>query len=289
MKPFDECVLKVIKAIFDSVDDGMALIDCNYDFILVNPIFCDMFAVEDVSSKKCYELVYRRKGSCVPCIPKLFDKAGKTLERVIIAPEESWATWLEIKEYPLKMDGNNIGYLMIVRDVSEKKKKEETLKEQALFDSLTGAYNKKVFYDYLGLMMENARRYGEPLSVVVFDIDNFKRINDTYGHIFGDRVLVEIAKIVRNNIRRSDIFGRIGGEEFAIILPKTNVEEAVILAERIREAVSDHLFVHAVKITVSIGIAGMKREDTPETLIARADSALYEAKRAGKNKVMVFN
>ena len=287
MSDFSECALKTIQAIFDSLDLGMALVDLEYNFILVNGLFCEFFAVNDLKDRKCYELIYNRKSPCVPCIPRLFEKVGKTVERTIMAPEDSWATYLEVKEYLLKVDEVLRGYLIVVRDVSEKKKVEETLKEQALFDSLTGAYNKRVFYEYLAMLMESARRYEEPLSVAVFDIDDFKKINDTYGHLFGDRVLFEFAKIVRNNIRRSDVFGRIGGEEFAVIFPKTNIDGAFVVAERIRQEIEAHLFVHATKVTVSIGLAQMKKEDTPETLIARADGALYKAKRSGKNQVVI--
>ncbi len=287
MSDFSEYALKVIQAIFDSLDLGMALVDPDYNFIMVNVPFCEFFAVDDIKGRKCYELIYRRKSPCVPCIPRLFERVGKTVERTVVAPEDSWATYLEIKEYLLKVDEILKGYLIIARDVSEKKKAEEALKEQALYDSLTGAYNKRVFYEYLAMLMEGARRYNEPLSVAVFDIDDFKKINDTYGHLFGDRVLFEFAKIVRNNIRRSDVFGRIGGEEFAVVFPKTNVDGAHVVAERIRREIEPHLFVHATKVTVSIGLAQMKKDDTPETLIARADSALYKAKRSGKNRVVI--
>jgi len=164
----------------------------------------------------------------------------------------------------------------------------ETLKEKAIHDPLTKAYNRGFVLTYLEKEMEKIKRGIEKGFCLSFiDLDDFKKINDTYGHLFGDRVLFEFAKIVRNNIRRSDVFGRIGGEEFAVVFPKTNVDGAHVVAERIRREIESHLFVHATKVTVSIGLAQMKKDDTPETLIARADSALYKAKRSGKNRVVI--
>lgn len=282
--------LDLLRSVFESISEGVVLVDRDYSIITFNVAFIDLMAIKEngFEGKRCYELIYRRTNPCIPCIPKLYEKTGRGIEKTVLAPEDSWATWIEVREYPLKLKGETIGYIIFIKDVTDKKKVEEKLREQALFDSLTGAYTKKIFMDYLGLLMETSKRYGDPLSLLVMDIDYFKKVNDTYGHVFGDRVLAEIARIVRDNIRRSDIFGRIGGEEFAVILPKTSSDGAILMAERIRKIVSEHLFVHAVRVTISIGITQMEIEDTPESFIMRADEALYEAKRGGRNRVVVM-
>jgi len=123
---------------------------------------------------------------------------------------------------------------------------------------------------------------------MMLDIDHFKKINDTYGHLAGDFVLKEIAKIVKNLIRKSDICGRFGGEEFVILLPNTKLSGAMKLAERIRETIQNHTFDFngkKINVTVSIGITSVGVNDSYESLISRADEALYEAKEKGRNRI----
>ena len=123
---------------------------------------------------------------------------------------------------------------------------------------------------------------------MMLDIDHFKKINDTYGHLAGDFVLKEIAKIIKDSIRKSDICGRFGGEEFVIVLPNTKLSGAMKLAERIRETIQNHTFDFngkKINVTVSIGITSVGVNDSYESLISRADEALYEAKEKGRNRI----
>jgi len=129
-----------------------------------------------------------------------------------------------------------------------------------------------------------AKRYNTPLSIIYFDIDHFKQINDTYGHKKGDFILKEVSKIILQNIRKTDIFGRWGGEEFIIILPFTNLENALILAEKLRKKIEEHDF-DGINITISFGVTELKIDDNADTLINRADEALYKAKNKGRNRV----
>jgi diguanylate cyclase (GGDEF)-like protein len=137
----------------------------------------------------------------------------------------------------------------------------------------------------MDIEIERFRRYNEPLSLIMFDIDNFKEINDTYGHSVGDYVLKKIADITRETIRMNDYFVRWGGEEFIIISPETNLEKVHALAERLRRTIESYRFNKVGKVTVSFGVTEIKKEDTEDTFVKRADKVMYEAKIGGKNRV----
>ncbi len=156
-------------------------------------------------------------------------------------------------------------------------------------DSLTGLLNRISFEELLNREVERAKRYGEELSLVIFDIDNFKDINDTYGHLFGDKVLKEIARVVSRNVRESDIIARWGGEEFIILLPNTPLDSAISASEKLRRKIELCGFEDGVSVTASFGVAQLYPEDDAIRLVLKADKALYEAKRGGKNKVVNFS
>ncbi len=164
----------------------------------------------------------------------------------------------------------------------------EEIYRMTIVDGLTQIHNKRYLYEALEREIIRARRHDRPLSVLMFDIDFFKRINDHYGHLAGDHVLRELAETVQARIRRDEVFARYGGEEFVIVLPETALEGATSLAETLRARVADHTFVfqgEKIPVTVSIGCALVKESDTSNELIQRADEKLYEAKRGGRNKV----
>jgi len=161
----------------------------------------------------------------------------------------------------------------------------------ALRDPLTKAFNKKYFIDQLRTEFSYARRHDTPLSLVIFDLDHFKRVNDTYGHVAGDHVLIEVAEHVHDILRAEDVFARYGGEEFVIILRGIPLNDAGVLAERIRALVEQNAFMSGeqrLPVTVSVGVAAYdeKLED-PLALVEAADSALYAAKEAGRNRVLL--
>ncbi len=163
------------------------------------------------------------------------------------------------------------------------------LERLASSDSLTELDNRRCFFDKAGAEAVRARRYGHPLSLQMLDIDHFKAINDRYGHIAGDRVLMAVADVLRANLRHSDIAARLGGEEFAILLPETSIDDASVHAERIRQSVAALSIAHGsdrLTLTVSIGIAGMGANDESiEPILMRADKSLYRAKEEGRNRV----
>jgi two-component system cell cycle response regulator len=150
-------------------------------------------------------------------------------------------------------------------------------------DALTGLANRRAILTQLGGMVSGARRHGHPLSIAIVDLDEFKRINDAHGHHTGDEVLVATVRAMRAHLRAEDQLGRLGGEEFLVLLPDTDAGAARHVAEKLREAVADAPA--RVPVTASIGIAGWAAE-TPENLLRRADAALYAAKDAGRDRVV---
>jgi diguanylate cyclase (GGDEF)-like protein/PAS domain S-box-containing protein len=155
----------------------------------------------------------------------------------------------------------------------------------ASHDSLTGLYNRRMFESLLEREMHRAKRYTYPLSIIFFDIDDFKKINDVHGHKVGDEVLIDIAVLVQNCIRNSDIIARWGGEEFILILPETNLQDAKDKAETIRETIANEIFPNSIHLTCSFGATLLLKTDTIYTLFKRCDDLLYKAKELGKNNV----
>jgi diguanylate cyclase (GGDEF)-like protein len=167
----------------------------------------------------------------------------------------------------------------------------EEIYRMTIIDGLTQIHNKRYLYEALEREMIRGRRHERDLAILMFDIDHFKRINDVHGHLAGDFVLKELARIVQSRIRRDEVFARYGGEEFAIILPETSLEGAAALAETLRQKVAEHLFVFqadSIRVTISIGGALLRDGDRGGTeLIKRADERLYVAKNSGRNRVCV--
>jgi diguanylate cyclase (GGDEF)-like protein len=168
----------------------------------------------------------------------------------------------------------------------------EKLEKLATFDSLTGLYNRRAILGKLRELINLVNRYKEDFSLSMLDIDHFKRVNDRYGHLTGDEVLEEIATLIRRNIRDTDIVGRYGGEEFIIILPKTNLSSAWVVAERLRSIIEKAEIKDSASnvfaITVSQGLAGWERGEDAYSLISCADEALYKAKEKGRNRVQIL-
>lgn len=184
-------------------------------------------------------------------------------------------------------DGNVAATLAICKDITEQKKLEQELKEMSVKDSLTGLYNQGYFYDRLQAEIERAKRQKHPLSLLLFDVDNFKSYNDSHGHLEGDRVLKTIARVVRESTRNSvDIAFRYGGDEFTAILPEADEEQAKIIAERIRKSFEAHRFDN---LTLSIGLMSYREGYSLRSFIQFTDAVMYDAKRAGGNMVYVYH
>ncbi|MDP5069647.1 MAG: GGDEF domain-containing protein, partial [Congregibacter sp.] len=174
-------------------------------------------------------------------------------------------------------------------ETRELQQKLDRNREKLMRDTLTGAHSRLAYDEMLAQEMSRFRRYQETFCLVMLDIDFFKRVNDSYGHAAGDKALQLVASIVSERIRESDYLFRVGGEEFVLLLPRTQLDAAVPLIETIRLAVGDSGFHYEnkpVQITLSAGLTPVHQEDTPETLFARADDAMYRAKKAGRNRLV---
>jgi two-component system cell cycle response regulator len=174
--------------------------------------------------------------------------------------------------------------------VTENSRLFDRIKNLSIRDSLTDLFNHRHTFELLAHEFERVGRYEGALSVVMCDLDHFKRVNDVYGHQAGDAVLKEVARLLRDTVRAVDCLGRYGGEEFLIILPHTGYDEAVQMAERLRKAIQDHVFragSQELQVTASLGAASYPSDkvDSPNALIREADQALYRAKEAGRNRV----
>jgi diguanylate cyclase (GGDEF)-like protein/PAS domain S-box-containing protein len=175
-------------------------------------------------------------------------------------------------------------------DVTERKKLERELEHQAQTDFLTGIPNRRHFLNLADLELARARRYARPFSMLMLDLDLFKSVNDRYGHRIGDLTLQKVVEVCGGMLREVDVVGRLGGEEFGIILPETDAEQALQVADRVRQAVASASVAlpqgGSVGITTSIGVATYSEADPDfDAVLARADRALYEAKRSGRDRV----
>lgn len=165
------------------------------------------------------------------------------------------------------------------------REKNRELEILSVTDKLTGCYNRHHLDSILTKAFEHSHRYNRPLALVLFDLDHFKQINDRFGHQAGDRVLQAFVALVQNNIRRSDVFGRWGGEEFMLICPETSEEQAMQVAEKIRQSLAELSILEGFQTTTSAGVACDLRKSSVDDLILTADQQLYEAKRLGRNRV----
>jgi diguanylate cyclase (GGDEF)-like protein len=215
--------------------------------------------------------------------------------------------WLHIRMSPVQvLDGPAKGQIVLLRDITRDKQMQRTvertqqtleslnsrLQAQAHTDDLTQLANRRHLYQRMQEEWSRSERRNQPVSLILLDFDHFKKVNDTYGHQTGDRVLATAAQLIRQSIRPEDLASRHGGEELAVLLPDTELKDAVEAAQRIQQSVSNHVYSTAdgqeFSVTISAGVACREPEDgSVDALVARADSALYHSKRTGRNAVSV--
>ena len=286
-----------IKSILDA-QDNIIIVTHNENITNVNKKFLDFFEIKDFddftsSGKNIFDFFQEEFGfitkekinkqeSWIKYIKDLHE-----IDRIVkikSALEEEKIFAINVDYYENKDDY----YVFSLTDITKLKEKSNLLEYQASHDKLTGLFNRNRFDEIYTKEIKRTKRYNNELSIIIFDIDDFKMVNDTYGHQIGDEVLKEISKIALDNVREQDITTRWGGEEFFILLPQTNLSGAVIVANKIRTSTQNHIFTEkSLKITASFGVTQFCIEnDDEKTIITRADELLYEAKRSGKNKVM---
>ncbi len=272
---------------------GMSIASTDKDFRIIyfNPAAEKLFGykVEEVISKTIMEIHTKEKID-----PSRFEKAIETVKiegeymYTLEKEKEDGIHYIESRVSGIwDKKENIIGYVLMSKDVTDRKKAEIELEKLATLDKLTQTYNRIKFEEIIVREIERARRYNHSLSMIMFDIDHFKIVNDTYGHVIGDHVLKSVADIAKEKTRKTDYLIRWGGEEFMIISPDTELESAEELAERIRQMIEDFTFNKNGNVTVSFGVTQFTNDDTEDTFIKRADDALYKAKMKGRNRVEV--
>lgn len=191
---------------------------------------------------------------------------------------------VEIAAMQISYDGRPASQL-VLRDISRRKQLEDELRRLATTDQLTGAYNRLHFDSHLEHMMRQAQRFASPLSLLLLDIDHFKRANDEHGHHVGDRILCQLVDTIAGTLRATDILARWGGEEFAILAPETELAGALHLAEKIRVCIAETAFQPVGHVTLSCGVAQYRADEAADDFFRRVDAATYTAKRNGRNQV----
>ena len=255
----------------------------------VNPAACNFYGYseEELTS------MYTRDLDCMSD-KEVFDELRKAAEdhrsyfKHIHTLKDGTKRHVEVFTGPVSMANRQLHY-SIVHDVTEKRRLESKLERMATRDQLTGAYNRHAFFQTARDEIVRAQRFGHPMAVLMFDLDHFKDVNDTYGHATGDEVLRTFALRCRGGLRQSDIFARLGGEEFSAILIETGEKRAMEVAERIRNYASITPIPTEsgpLIVTTSVGVASLTDEDTVTTVLKRADAGLYEAKNSGRNSVI---
>jgi two-component system, cell cycle response regulator len=243
--------------------DGLELaawIQMKYDAnVIVMAAFTDNYSFEEIIAKGASELVLKPVS-----IPELYMRIKRVLRETTLLRERNSA-------------------MQKLRD------SEQRYQEMSITDGLTKIFNSRQFYNTLRSEIERSKRYDHPLTVLMLDIDDFKKYNDTYGHLEGDKVLARFAEIMQECLRQSDSAYRYGGEEFAVILPVTTGEKGVTAAERVRTALRNEVFVPVsggnIQVTVSIGVAQHLKDEDMKDFLRRVDQNLYAAKAAGKDRV----
>ena len=290
-----------LNTIFDSFHDPFSIVDREFRFVRFNDTYARTRnkLSKDLFGKRCYEALHNRTAICDDCVvEKTFrSKDPCAKEKLVTLPDGS-EVWFELSTYPIFDQQRNVSHVVeYSRDITFRKKEEaekedliKTLNHLSTTDSLTGLLNRRALNDMLGHEIERANRYENVLSLIICDVDLFKHINDTYGHTAGDRALTAVSEVLRRTLRKADILGRYGGDEFMIILPETSLAGALSLAEKVRAAVEGlELELPDNKrsgLTLSIGVSSCcTPEDNLDSLVSLADAALYKSKEAGRNKI----
>ncbi|MCP4364556.1 MAG: diguanylate cyclase [Planctomycetes bacterium] len=281
---------------FNSITDMVSVHDKDFNIVKANRAVCERLGLanDDVTGKKCYEIFH---GTDEPWDNCPLTKVKETLKPAVSVIEDPHMGGVFlVSAFPRFDDAGELtGVIQIARDITDRKKLELELERLSVVDELTGLYNRRRFHELLNFAIARSKRYGQPLSLLFFDLDDFKDYNDSYGHLEGDVVLKKLADCAWKQIRQDiDFCCRLGGEEFTVILPETSKAGARNVAERIRKEVKRLEFHPKTvkgtsgpsKMTISVGVAEFNNDDA-HTLVDRADRAMYKAKRQGKNKTEV--
>ena len=277
------------RMVVDNMRDGMLVLDMHHRIMDHNP------AARYILNARGEHLIGQSLSEYSHFAEPLLDFMQSTSSgqiEISIGEGESQVVY-QVELTPLHREGKKVGKLLILKDITEQQKRERLLWEDASRDHLTGVYNRRYLFEVGNREIQRAIRHGYPLSLILFDIDNYKQVNDTFGHLAGDKLLKDVASTCQETIRQEDILARYGGDEFVILSLDADQEGALELAERIRKKV-DHSSIfyegERLGVTASLGVTSLA-DDAPKSvpdLIKQADDALFQAKRGGRNQVCLW-
>ncbi|WP_448377310.1 diguanylate cyclase [Fervidobacterium sp.] len=287
---FLEIITTARHQLFEISYDALILLDVNYNILDVNSKAIEMFDVErrEILNRNIDEVFFNDDG-----LLKILKEIDKGIWIKVKKESNEREHFYEITTVDvLNRFTKKVGYLKTIRDITEEVQLKMELQRAAMTDSLTNLHNRFSFMELANKEFERAKRYNEIFCVQMIDIDDFKKINDTHGHAAGDLVLKSVGTILKTNFRINDIIGRIGGEEFAIVLVNTKLENAEKRAENLRKMCEKTVLMYEdtiIQFTVSIGISEYREEfKSFEEILKAADLAMYCSKRSGKNKVTIY-
>lgn len=308
--------LALLRAIVDRLHAGVFVVDKNFNIVMWNAFMANY------SGKNEDETLNSNLFQCFPELPQSW--LEQKINNVLLLKNFSFTSW-ENRPYLFRFEHNrpitgsvdfmrqNCTFMPIcddntgedfvcitIYDVTDSsiyetllKDAVKTLAEASSRDALTGCFNRRFLVQTMEREFGRASRYGNKLSFILLDLDHFKNVNDTYGHIAGDEVLKSTAKVIQDSLRNSDTLGRYGGEEFGIILPETDLPGAIVLAERLRVKIASTPIYHnntKLSVTTSVGVAQLSTDfESIEQFIHAADMALYHSKENRRNKVTAYN
>lgn len=276
--------------LIDQIQDGFLITDKKDRVIDINPAAARIFNTTPV------ELLGVKIDRLLPEWKRIRSREDEVAHFSSKLEHEDDVRHFDVKTTDLSQIKRNLsGWIVILRDITERVNLLEEIQQLAILDELTQVYNRRHFYSLANNALKLAIRYYRPISLIMLDVDHFKEINDQYGHAAGDAVLKAFVSTALNTLRESDTFARLGGEEFVILLPETDHNEAIVAAERLREHIKHTPFdtgLGRIQLTISLGIASSTLINYPislQKLIDRADQALYQAKEGGRDRVVVYN
>ena len=277
-----------LSAIMNGMGDAVLIVDTDRRINFANRLMETTFGGAALEGQLCYEVIGQRDTPCAGC-------AVDSGEGFSVEVCSAHQRYYMVTHSPI-VDAEGKRYMVgVYKDITFRKGMEEELRNLTVTDTLTGLYNKRSFDERIRDEVARAGRLNTPLSLIFADIDKFKRLNDTHGHLVGDDCLRALGAIIRESIRdRVDAGFRYGGEEFVILVTGSTASQAAVAAGRIREAFAARVFASHVegappvgRVTVSLGVARHRPGETPESLTHRADEAMYRAKREGGDRVLL--
>ncbi len=276
------------KMLFESMADGVIVVDRQSRIIDLNP------AARDLLPEFEHSPIGEPLSVWLPEITNLEQHASGPVSSLELSLSHQGLNHVyDVRVSQIDGQIPESGRFYVFRDVTNRKQLETELKYLSITDPLTGVYNLRHFLDLGRVEVSKSHRHDEPFSIILADIDHFKKVNDQYGHLVGDQVLQSISQLFVKNIRIEDIFARYGGEEFILGLPKTNYDQAILLAERLRKSIEENTHQTdsgPIQLTISMGVATLNHQTNMalRRLIDRADQGLYIAKASGRNCVRSF-